>query len=95
MTTTIPEVREMVAAAHRFIAGDIHFSALVQPIEMCEWWSRVNGINSPVHTLAKRWLQLVDRTWNEFGQHSDPLTVEQLRREFQHDLESVSADEPY
>lgn len=93
MVATIPEIREMVAAAQRFVAEEIHFSALVRPIEICEWWSRVNGIDSQIPTLAKRWLLLVDRTWNEFGQHSNPLTVEQLRHELRRDLESFTSED--
>ncbi len=46
MVVAVPEVREMVAAARRFVDGEIHFSALVGPIELCEWWSRMNGEHS-------------------------------------------------
>ena len=85
-TSPIPEVREMVAAAKQFVAGDIHFSALVGPITVCEWWSRVHDAESRIHQLAVEWQQLVDRTWNEYGQHDDPLTVDQLRDRIGNDL---------
>ena len=93
MVATVPEVREMVAAARRFVAGDIHFSELVEPITLCEWWSRVCGVHCQVHALAKRWSLLVDRTWNEYGQHADPLTVEQLREELRRDVECIGGDD--
>lgn len=84
---TIPEVREMVQSAKQFVAGELHFSYLVGPIERCEFWSRVNGVNSPINALAKRWSLLVDRTWNEYGQHIDRLSVSQLRDEIERDLD--------
>ena len=79
----------MVAAARQFAAGQIHFSALVGPITECEWWTRVHDADSRIHQLAVEWQELVDRTWNEFGQHDDPLTVEQLRARICEDLGDV------
>ncbi len=92
MVVAVPEVREMVAAARRFVDGEIHFSALVGPIALCEWWSRMNGEHSAVHDLAKRWELLVDRTWNEYGQHPNPLTVEELRQELIRDIEVLQSE---
>lgn len=92
MVVAVPEVREMVAAARRFVDGEIHFSALVGPIALCEWWSRMNGEHSAVHVLAKRWELLVDRTWNEYGQHPNPLTVEELRQELIRDIEVLHSE---
>ena len=88
MVVAVPEVREMVAAARKFVDGELHFSALVGPIALCEWWSRVNGEHSAVHVLAKRWELLVDRTWNEYGQHANSLTVDELRQELLRDIEA-------
>jgi hypothetical protein len=82
----VPEVREMVAAVKQFVAGEIHFSFLVGPIERCAWWARVHGVHSAIQRLAADWLLLVDRTWNEYGQHSNRLTVEQLRQLLAQDL---------
>ncbi len=76
----------MVSAAKQFVAGEIHFSALVGPIAECEWWSRVHDADSRIHRLALEWQTLVDRTWNEFGQHDQPLTVDQLRAQIKDDL---------
>jgi len=79
----------MVEAAKQFVAGEIHFSALVQPITVCEYWSRTRGINTEVHQLAEEWQELVDRTWNEYGQHENPLTIEELRLHIQNDLGEI------
>ncbi len=85
-TSPVPEVRAMVAAARQFVDDEIHFSALVGPITECEWWSRVHEADSRIHQLARDWQTLVDRTWNEFGQHPDPLTVGELRTRITEDL---------
>ncbi len=76
----------MVAAAKQFVAGEIHFSELVGPITECEWWCRLYDTHSHIHRLAVEWHQLVDRTWNEYGQHDNPLTVEQLRMQLKDDV---------
>lgn len=70
-TSRVPEFREMVAAAEQFVAGELHFSFLVSPIERCVDWAKVHDRNSQVYKLATEWQLLVDRTWNEFGQHED------------------------
>ena len=75
----VPECRDMVAAARAFVDGDIHFSAMVEPIRSCQIWACVHNADATILRLANDWSTLVDRAWNEFGLRSDPLTVEELR----------------
>jgi hypothetical protein len=82
----VPEVREMVIAARKFVNGEIHFSYLVGPIERCLWWARVHNVHPAIQKLAADWSLLVGRTWNEYGQHSDRLTAEELRAQLIKDL---------
>jgi hypothetical protein len=91
MTLPLPEVREMVEAAKRYIAGEIHFSYLVRPTEQCEWWSRVYGAHPAIRQLARDWQLWVDQVWNEGGQHSVNLPESELRRRIAADL---GLDEP-
>ncbi|MFT3765664.1 MAG: hypothetical protein QM820_09130 [Minicystis sp.] len=86
MTSPLPEVREMVAAAKRYVAGEIHFSYLVDPIERCDFWARVYGVHPAIRQLAAEWKVLVDRTWNEWGQHPVKLSEAELRRRIAADL---------
>jgi len=86
MTLPIPEVREMVEAATRYLAGEIHFSDLVGPTERCEWWSRVYGAHPAIRRLAKDWQTWVDQVWNEWHQHRDSLPEPELRRRIAMDL---------
>jgi len=86
MMLSLPEVREMVAAAKRFVSGEIHFSYLVGPTERCEFWAKVYGVHPAIHQLAAEWKMLVDQTWNEWGQHPVKLSEAELRRRIATDL---------
>lgn len=86
MTVELPEVRTMVAAAKQYVAGEIHFSQLVGPIERCEFWARVHGVHPAIRQLAAEWKTLVDQTWNEWGQHPVRLSEAELRRRIAADL---------
>ncbi|MEZ4390991.1 MAG: hypothetical protein R3A48_07845 [Polyangiales bacterium] len=80
MTFPLPEAREMVAAARRYVIGEVHFSELVGPTERCEFWARVYGVHPALHALAAEWQRLLDQTWNERGQHPVALPERELRR---------------
>ena len=86
MTLPLPEVREMVEAAARYVGGEIHFSYLVGPTERCVWWSRVYGAHPAIQKLARDWQLWVDQVWNEWGQHPVKLPESELRRRIASDL---------
>ena len=84
----IPEVREMVAVAQRFVAGEVHFSHVLGPAELCAFWAKVHGAHPAIQALAAEWGLLADRVWNEWGQHGRGvhLPVEEFRRRVAEDL---------
>lgn len=82
----LPEVREMVAAAVRYINGDIHFSYLVGPTTDCRYWAKVYGLHPAIQQLASDWSLWVDQVWNEWGQHKESLPESELRRRIATDL---------
>ena len=86
MVLPLPEVREMVEAGKRYIAGQVHFSHLVGPTERCEWWARVYGVHPAIWQLARDWQLWVDQVWNEGGQHPVRLSESELRRRIAADL---------
>ena len=86
MTLPLPEVREMVEAARRYVAGEVHFSYLVGPTERCDLWAKVYGVHPAIRRLAADWKTWVDQTWNEWGQHPVALPVTELRRRIAADL---------
>ncbi len=59
----------MVEVAKRFVAGEVHFSYMVEATEQCLWWAKVHGAHPAIVTLAAEWQLLADRVWNEWGQH--------------------------
>jgi hypothetical protein len=81
-----PEVRRMVDVAKLFVAGEVHFSALIGPAESCFWWARVHGAHPSIIELARRWMLLADQVWNEYGQHEIALPVEVFRQRLAEDL---------
>ena len=89
MTLPLPEVREMVEAAKRYVAGEIHYSDLAGPTERCVWWSRVYGVHPAIPQLARDWQLWVDQVWNEWGQHPVKLPESELRRRVASDLGAV------
>lgn len=84
----VPEVRAMVGVARRFIAGEVHFAHLLGPAETCAFWAKVHGSHPAIRELAAEWSLLVDRVWNEWGQHGHGvhLPVEVFRRKVAQDL---------
>jgi hypothetical protein len=82
----VHEVREMVTAARRFVAGDAHFTTMVAPTEACSWWARVHGVHPVIQQLAAEWREGADLAWNEYGQHPRPISVAQYRQQVASDL---------
>lgn len=68
----VPELRELVTAAKAFVAGDVHFSNMVEPADRCAFWAKVHGLHPSIVQLAVEWNLLADRAWNEYGQYAQP-----------------------
>jgi hypothetical protein len=84
----LPDVRAMVSVAKQFVAGDVHFSSMVKPTELCLFWGKVHGVHPAILALAQKWQLGADRVWNEYGQYAQSLPVEEFRREVAADLET-------
>lgn len=76
----------MVAAAVRYVNGEIHFSYLAGPTSDCRYWAKVYGAHHAIQQLASDWTLWVDQVWNEQGQHTEPLAEYELRRRLATDL---------
>jgi hypothetical protein len=63
----VPEVREMVEVARRFVAVEVHYSWMVGPTAACRWWAKVHGSHPAIVALATEWQLLADRVWNKWG----------------------------
>lgn len=85
-TLPLPEVREMVATALRYINGEIHYSYLVGPTSDCRFWAKVYRLHPAIQQLASDWSLWVDQVWNEWKQHPVSLPESELRRRIAADL---------
>jgi hypothetical protein len=92
-TSPVPEIREMVAVAKQFIAGEVHFSMMVGPTEQAVLWSKVHGTHPAIQKLARDWQLWADQVWNEYGQHKQTLTVDEYRRRVAADLGMSLSDD--
>lgn len=84
----VPEVREIVVIARRFVAGEVHFSFVLGPAELCAFWAKVHGLHPAIRALAAEWGLLADRVWNEWGQYGpgQHLPIEEFRHRVAADL---------
>ena len=89
-TVPVPEIRRLVEVAKQYLAGDAHFTALVKPAEDCAIWAKVQNAPPQIRSLAESWLRLIDRVWNEYRQHPEPLPEAELRRQVADDLGQLS-----
>ncbi len=93
-SVAVPEYREMVAVARRYLRGEVHFTALAGPTERAVFWGRVVGVHPAMHALAETWQRAVDAVWNEHGQHPVAMREDELRRRIADDLALTLNDEP-
>ena len=82
----VPEIHELVAVAKSFVLGEKHFSEIVGPAQQCMWWCPVHNCHPEIQQLVADWYLMADRVWNEYGQHSNPMTVDEFRDQVARDL---------
>ena len=80
MTAPLPEFRELVCVAERYIAGECHFSELVGPTQECEFWAKVHGVHPAIMQLVRNWVLWADQVWNEYRQYPKSLPEVEFRR---------------
>jgi hypothetical protein len=81
----------MVAAARRYVNGEIHFSHLAGCTYECWFWSRRFNLHPAIQELARQWTMWVDQRWNEWGRHPVTLTDDELRALLAKDLDGSAA----
>jgi hypothetical protein len=82
----LPEFREMVAVAKKYLAGECHFSALGGAAMECEFWCRVHDVHPTVYGIARDWSKLADRVWNEWKQYGKALPESEFRAKVAADM---------
>ncbi len=76
----------MMEAAVGFVAGDVSLIEFHGHIAECRVWARGHRAHPEIQKLIEEWASLADSAWNEFGQHTSPLTHDNLRKRIASDL---------
>ena len=75
----LPEAREMLTLAERYVADDLDFMELYHAIQMCGRWAWQRNLAEPVRATCREWFSQADRCRNEFGIAKDPLTEDEFK----------------
>lgn len=78
MAHEIPEVREMIDCAKRFLADETNIHELHGHAQKCKSAAQLLAKNTPIIELASEWAFMSNRYWNEWGTAETPLTKEEL-----------------
>jgi hypothetical protein len=74
VTVEIVEYRRMLDAGRRYLAGSCSIAELNGCVACCidaaKFWNGHRALGE----VAMEWRNMVDRRWNEWGHHRDPLT---------------------
>ena len=76
---TFPELSEMIHTATRYLAGELHFSYLAGAADKLQVAAKSFAAHRAILRLADEWVLMTDRCWNEYDQHSVPITEKELR----------------
>jgi len=69
----------MIAVAGRFVRGEAHFSELAGAAMRLEHAAKAFAAPPIILQMAREWVLMTDRCWNEYNQHANPITVAELR----------------
>ena len=80
MTQEIPEVKDMIDCAKRFMADETNIHELHGHAQQLKTAAHLFGGNSAISDLAEEWIKMSYRYWNEWGDVKDPLTKEDFKK---------------
>ncbi len=80
MTAVIPEVKEMVDCAKRFLADETNIHELHGHAQQCKTAARLFSEKSAIYDLADEWVIMSYRFWNEWGDVKDPITKNEFKK---------------
>ena len=79
MTVVIPEVKEIVNCARRFLAGETNIHELHGWAQQCRTAAKLHSNESPIYDLANEWVTMSYRYWNELGDVEDPISEKEFK----------------
>ena len=75
----IPEIREMIAAAQRYVDGETDFWPFYYAALSCGRMAAQRGIDSQAGALCREWRDAAENCRNEFGLSKHPITEQELK----------------
>jgi hypothetical protein len=79
VVSQIPEVKEMVACARRFLDDSTNIHELHSHAQQCKTAAKLLANNTAIVELASEWVTMSNRYWNEWGTEDSPLTKEEFK----------------
>lgn len=79
MTVTITELRQLLEAAQRYLAGACSIQELNGRVGALADGVKLWNGHSALSQVADEWSVMVDRRWNEWGHVANPVSEEQFR----------------
>ncbi len=84
--TPLPEVRNMIVVAQRYILGEASIIDLYGAACECARWAGRLDYHPEIISLALKWGRMANDTWNEWGLNKNPMSESELREELRRDL---------
>jgi len=79
MTFAIPEVKDMIECAKRFLADETNIHELHGHIQQCKTAAHLFSENTAIYELASEWATMSYRFWNEWGDVEAPLSEKEFK----------------
>ncbi len=79
MVSQIPEVKEMVECAKKFLDDETNIHELHGHAQQCKTAAKLFANSDVITELASEWVVMSNRYWNEWGTEENPLTQEEFK----------------
>ncbi|WNH53868.1 hypothetical protein [Stenotrophomonas oahuensis] len=79
MVTEIREFREMLESGQRYLHGACSIQELYGSAAELATAAKFVGGHSAIAQIARDWTTMIDRFWNEWGHHSNPVNEQEFR----------------
>ncbi|MFV5313491.1 hypothetical protein VXN68_15040 [Acinetobacter schindleri] len=79
MNQPIAEVRRLIDAGKRYLAGSCSIQELHGHASQCATFARFMHSHPGIEQVANEWVSVIYRRWNEWGDVAEPLTEQEFR----------------
>ena len=87
MISQIPEVKQMIECARRFIDDRTNIHELHGYASECKMAAHLFSRSDAISKLADDWMTMSYRYWNEWGDVKEPLTKKEFKKWLKEQIE--------